>query len=445
MSALLGAEKGIQMINVELNDVLDVVLNIPNATYSLYFMAKACSVKFKRTYIFFTLFIMSVLTFLQDIELMSKEAHLITACLILILGIQLFISEKRFSSLQFCGLIYLSLVLCESVLYIICLTVFGESMLILITETKNIIFIKIYFLIVSFTMEYAIYKFWINKMDKKSECFNKQILVLLLFELVVAWWTLWLSHNELHNSNAAYVLLLSVIFTFSINIMQFIIGEQDIRKQSELVKANILREQLANQNSRKSELEEHINKANEAKAYILENVDKAAALLVSRQGEAAHEQLQGIVDTIAVKYMYSNNKIADALLSDKAKLCEEYGIELKCRLDFPDNMPIDNARLCIVLSNLIDNAIRACSESTEGSTAEHKPFISLKVNEQFGYLVIRQENSFNGIVENRRSGAFSEHGLGLEIIKSIADELKGELVTEHDNKVFVTSVGVPLA
>ena len=51
MSALLGAEKGIQMINVELNDVLDVVLNIPNATYSLYFMAKACSVKFKRTYI----------------------------------------------------------------------------------------------------------------------------------------------------------------------------------------------------------------------------------------------------------------------------------------------------------------------------------------------------------------------------------------------------------
>ena len=80
------------MINVELNDVLDVVLNIPNAAYSLYFMAKACSVKFKRTYIFFTLFIMSVLTFLQDIELMSKEAHLITACLILILGIQLFLS-----------------------------------------------------------------------------------------------------------------------------------------------------------------------------------------------------------------------------------------------------------------------------------------------------------------------------------------------------------------
>ena len=227
--------------------------------------------------------------------------------------------------------------------------------------------------------------------------------------------------------------------------MQLVISEQDIRKQKEFVRAEILKSQMYNQDSRKKELKKELEKADETKRYILGNVGRAERFLEEKQGENAREQLQGIVDAIAVKYMYSNNKIADALLSDKAKLCEEYGIELKCRLDFPDNMPIDNARLCIVLSNLIDNAIRACRELTEGSTAEHKPFISLKVNEQFGYLVIRQENSFNGIVENRRSGAFSEHGLGLEIIKSIADELKGELVTEHDNKVFVTSVGVPLA
>ena len=304
---------------------------------------------------------------------------------------------------------------------------------------------KIGFSIFAFFIEYVVTIVWCAKIGKIKDSFSGSIFLVAFVEIIVVWSTLWITLDDTENYNAALVCLISVTCMLIFNIIQFMAGEQDLRKQSELVKARILKEQLANQNSRKSELEEHINKANEAKAYILENVDKAAALLVSRQGEAAHEQLQGIVDAIAVKYMYSNNKIADALLSDKAKLCEEYGIELKCRLDFPDNMPIDNARLCIVLSNLIDNAIRACRESTEGSTAEHKPFISLKVNEQFGYLVIRQENSFNGIVENRRSGAFSEHGLGLEIIKSIADELKGELVTEHDNKVFVTSVGVPLA
>lgn len=106
---------------------------------------------------------------------------------------------------------------------------------------------------------------------------------------------------------------------------------------------------------------------------------------------------------------------------------------------------LDNARLCIVLSNLIDNAIRACRELTESSAAEHKPFISLKVNEQFGYFVIRQENSFNGIVENRRSGAFSEHGLGdvykntlLKMIHCaimyITDGMSEKCILRHDVK-----------
>ena len=431
------------MINVELNDVLDVILNIPNALCTFYFQSKACNIKYKKIYMIVLFFIISALTFLQNIEVMSPKVHVIISCVAILFGTQLFVTERRFVALQFCVLLYLALVLCEAMSYIVCFVMFGESILIMINEIRNMIYIKLYFAIVSFVAEYGVYRLWLGRGRKITGNFNKSFLIILPTELILAWSALGITLSEPQNSNAAVILVISINFSIMFNILQFIIGEQDIRKQNELVKANILREQLANQNSRKGELEEHINKANEAKAYILENVDKAAAFLAGRQGEAAHEQLQNIVDTIAVKYMYSNNQIADALLSDKAKLCEEYGIELKCRLDFPDNMPIDNARLCIILSNLLDNAIRACCELKLDAGKEHKPSISLKVNEQFGYLVIRQENSFNGIVENRRSGAFSEHGLGLEIIKSIADELKGELVTEHDDKVFVTSVGVP--
>ena len=90
---------------------------------------------------------------------------------------------------------------------------------------------------------------------------------------------------------------------------------------------------MYNQDSRKKELKKELEKADETKRYILGNVGRAERFLEEKQGENAREQLQGIVDAIAVKYMYSNNKIADALLSDKAKLCEEYGIELKCRLE----------------------------------------------------------------------------------------------------------------
>ena len=107
-------------------------------------------------------------------------------------------------------------------------------------------------------------------------------------------------------------------------------------------------------------------------------------------------------------------------------------------------MPIDNARLCIILSNLLDNAIRACRRLDEQALKNQKPFISLKAAEQFGYLVLRQENSFSGVVEDRRNGDFSEHGLGLEIVKSVADELNGELIVSNDDRVFVTTFGVAI-
>ena len=433
------------MINVELNDVLDVILNIPNAVYTFYFQSKACNIKYKKTYIIGYSIVILLLSFLQNIEVLSQEIHAVATGIMIVFATQLFVGEKRLSALQFCIIMYLTMALCEAMSYVVCFILFGESSLIMVKDIRNMVYIKVYFAIICLVAEYAVYRIWIGRVDKITKTFNKDILIVLPVELILAWCALWVTFSEPQNSNAAAALLASLILTVMLNLFQFMIGEQDIRKQNELVKAHILKEQLANQNSRKNELEEHINKADEAKAYILDNVDRAVAFLAERQGEAAHEQLQDIVDTISVKYLYSNNKIADALISDKAKLCEKYGINLNCRLDFSKELPVDNARLCIVLSNLIDNAIRACRELTESSTAEHKPFISLKVNEQFGYLVIRQENSFNGIVENRRSGAFSEHGLGLEIIKSITDELNGELVTEHDDKVFVTSVGVPLA
>lgn len=432
------------MINVEMNDILDVVLNIPNAVYTFYFHTKVCSIKNKKAYILILTLYMSFITFLQNTELLGYKLHVVLAFLGCVIGIQLFISEKRFEAFQFTFLIYIALILGEAVFYVAGFAVFHVNVVAVIENIKLMIPLKICFLFFALCIEYVVTLLWLAKAGKIKNNFNKTVLLLAVVELFVVWSTLWITLAERENGNAALVCCISTACMLAFNIVQFMVGEQDIGKQNELVKECILKEQLNNQESRKNELEEYISKANEIKAYILENVGKASDFLEECQGEYAHERLQGIVDTIAVKYMFSNNKIADVLLSDKAKQCEKYGIKLQCRLDFPGKMPIDNARLCIVLSNLLDNAIRACCGLHEAEKTERKPFISLTVNERFGYLVIRQENSFGGIVENRRSGAFSEHGLGLEIIRSIADELGGELTVLQNDKVFVTSIGVPM-
>ena len=175
---------------------------------------------------------------------------------------------------------------------------------------------------------------------------------------------------------------------------------------------------------------------------IAHNVELAGSLLAKREGQQAKDKLKGLVDDISLKYLYSNNKIADAVLADKAKLCAEYGIRLDGRLEFPENMPLNGARLCVVLSNILDNAIRACRQMVD--VKEPQPYIRLSAKEQSGFLIIRQENSFDGVIEDRRNGVFSEHGLGLGIVRSIAEEMGGMLVTEQKDNIYITNVGVRL-
>ena len=68
----------------------------------------------------------------------------------------------------------------------------------------------------------------------------------------------------------------------------------------------------------------------------------------------------------------------------------------------------------------------------------------MSAKEQAGFLIIRQENSFDGVIEDRRNGVFSEHGLGLGIVRSIAEEMGGMLVTEQKDNIYITNVGVKL-
>ncbi len=432
------------MIEVQLIDIVDTLLNIPNAIYTFYFHTKVCNVKNKKAYIIILTLYMSFLTFLQNTEIIGHEMHVVLAFLGAVFAVQLFIREKRMAALWYTFFLYLALILGEAVFYVIGFAIYHVQLILMVEDIMLMTFWKICFSIFAFCIEYVVTSIWLAKVRRINNSFNTNIFFIAVVELFIVWSTLWITLDERENSNAALVCLISAMGMVIFNIIQLMAVNQDLRKQKELVRAEILKNQLDNQNSRRKELKKELEKADETKRYILENVGRAEVLLEERQGENAREQLQGIVDTIAVKYMYSNNKIADALLSQKAKVCDEYGIQLSCRLDFPDNMPVDNARLCIVLSNLLDNAIRACRELKPDAGKEHKPFISLKVNEQFGYLVIRQENSFNGIVENRRSGAIPEHGLGLEIVKSVADELNGELIVFHDDRVFTTMFGVAI-
>lgn len=67
---------------------------------------------------------------------------------------------------------------------------------------------------------------------------------------------------------------------------------------------------------------------------------------------------------------YCNNKIINAVLSDKAKICEQNRISFSCELKLPDKLGIRDIDLMCAFSNLLDNAIEACLRYPQATRCE---------------------------------------------------------------------------
>ena len=72
------------------------------------------------------------------------------------------------------------------------------------------------------------------------------------------------------------------------------------------------------------------------------------------------------VDTV----VKTGNPMADAILNSKLSLMREYHIRTEVTAHVPTQMRITDTELCVLLGNLLDNAIEACRKGSSGG----KPF-----------------------------------------------------------------------
>lgn len=57
---------------------------------------------------------------------------------------------------------------------------------------------------------------------------------------------------------------------------------------------------------------------------------------------------------------YTENFLVNAILSGRLGPAGNAGIRIECEVRVPENLPIADADLCMLLSNLLDNAVEAC-------------------------------------------------------------------------------------
>ena len=148
-----------------------------------------------------------------------------------------------------------------------------------------------------------------------------------------------------------------------------------------------------------------------------------------------------------LEYRYvTGNAVTDVIINDKCRRAEKAGIRFDADFRYGGEIPVFD--MGIILNNLLDNAIEACEKLETG-----KGFIRLSLKRKKQFLILYVENSFDGAVPISKGsplppttkqsilpGIITEHGIGLENVRDIAERYFGGVNIKVKGDVFHVTV-----
>lgn len=213
-------------------------------------------------------------------------------------------------------------------------------------------------------------------------------------------------------------------------------------KQLETEKKNLVYEQqivLCNKQAAKREVAYQKTRfvRHDLNAYL---VDLKATLQSGRTWEAESK----IDRMLKQNQVYQNevsrsgNLVIDSLINYKHSLAQKEGIDMKYYVLVPDTLPYNGADLCVILGNLLDNAIEAV-----GNLAPNCRYVDISISLIKGSISIMIQNPYKGNIRKNSNGQIltskpdrKNHGIGLKSVRYAVDKYNGELLIDHDNEIF---------
>jgi len=147
------------------------------------------------------------------------------------------------------------------------------------------------------------------------------------------------------------------------------------------------------------------------------------------------------VDTI----IKSGNVTVDAILNSKLSIARERKINVNAKAFVPEHIKIPDTHLCVIIGNLLDNAMEAC-EKVEDINCR---FIRVYVDVLKRQLYISVSNSMGSGVKKRgrifrTTKVIPGHGFGLIRIDQYVKKHNGYVNRTHEEGVFATEVMLPI-
>lgn len=131
----------------------------------------------------------------------------------------------------------------------------------------------------------------------------------------------------------------------------------------------------------------------------------------------------------------TGSRAIDALLYNKKKKAEALSIRWMSDVRIPKNCMVDEFDLCVLFGNLLDNAIKACSEITD----EEYRFVDIQLKQVKKCLLLLMKNgtTIKDVKEIRR-------GIGFLNIYETVRKYDGAINMKAEKHVFEVSVLIPM-
>lgn len=140
----------------------------------------------------------------------------------------------------------------------------------------------------------------------------------------------------------------------------------------------------------------------------------------------------------------TGNRVLDTGLNSMIAMAEAKQIDVNVKVILPPELSVDEYDLCVLLGNLLDNAVEGCETLGEGE----RRFIRIYIGVLKEQLYVSVTNSHAARIRKEggryRSTKAPGRGLGIMSIDQVVSKYHGHVNRQNDESVFATEVLLPL-